>query len=156
MRYRVNKHDLAAAFGVSTQTIDAWLARGCPKPQRRGREQLFDLSSVLNWRLIHGQRYRSRVHERLHDAGHEAALLDGAWMLAFVAAPELLPAGVDADDIDEPARLLAWREALAAHPPAAAAMREFAAWLMEYVGADRAPYYLEGLPYARTLNQPGA
>lgn len=50
----LSKIDLAAALGVSTQTLDQWLGRGMPyvsKPGAGSRSYSFDLSEVLRWRL---------------------------------------------------------------------------------------------------------
>ena len=51
---RLSKIDLAAALGVSTQTLDQWLGRGMPfasKPGTGARAYAFDLSEVLRWRI---------------------------------------------------------------------------------------------------------
>ncbi len=49
----LSKADLAAAFGVSLPTIDAWLQRGMPYQQRgsRGQPWAFDLPNSIAWRL---------------------------------------------------------------------------------------------------------
>jgi len=50
----LSKIDLAAALGVSTQTLDQWLGRGMPyvsKPGTGSRSYQFNLSDVLRWRL---------------------------------------------------------------------------------------------------------
>lgn len=50
----LSKIDLAAALGVSTQTLDQWLGRGMPYVSRPGagsRAYRFDLSEVLRWRI---------------------------------------------------------------------------------------------------------
>ena len=50
----LTKIELAAALDVSTQTLDAWLARGMPFERRPGagaRTYAFDLAAVLRWRL---------------------------------------------------------------------------------------------------------
>ncbi len=48
----LNKTELAEAFQVSRNTVSAWVISGCPLVQRgkHGREALFDLSEVMQWR----------------------------------------------------------------------------------------------------------
>lgn len=48
----MNKAELAKAFDVSVNTIDKWLARGCPYVEKgtNGKEYEFDLKAVMAWR----------------------------------------------------------------------------------------------------------
>ena len=49
----VTRSGLAETFGVSTNTIDAWLRRGCPylaKPKKRGGSWQFNTATVYQWR----------------------------------------------------------------------------------------------------------
>lgn len=52
MLRRANKADVAVWFDVSTQTVDAWIRRGCPAIQRGrvGAPWVFDLRDVAEWR----------------------------------------------------------------------------------------------------------
>lgn len=49
---KVSRRDLAAVFGVSLPTVDAWVRQGCPFDQRggRGKEWTFDTADVARWR----------------------------------------------------------------------------------------------------------
>ena len=51
----VNRSALARIMGVSPQTIDAWLARGCPvlaEPEpAMNRHYRFDTAAVVRWRI---------------------------------------------------------------------------------------------------------
>jgi phage terminase Nu1 subunit (DNA packaging protein) len=49
---KVSRRDLAAIFGVSLPTIDAWVRAGCPYDQKggRGKEWTFDTADVARWR----------------------------------------------------------------------------------------------------------
>lgn len=49
---KVNRKQLAAVFGISLPTVDAWLRAGCPFDQRgaSGKEWIFDTAEVMRWR----------------------------------------------------------------------------------------------------------
>lgn len=50
---KVNRAELAAVFGVSLPTIDAWVRAGCPcdaKSNGRGSAWVFDTADVARWR----------------------------------------------------------------------------------------------------------
>lgn len=49
---KVNRRELAAVFGISLPTVDAWVRAGCPYDQRAaaGREWIFDTADVARWR----------------------------------------------------------------------------------------------------------
>lgn len=50
---KVNRAELAAVFGVSLPTVDAWVRAGCPydvKGQGKGRPWVFDTADVAAWR----------------------------------------------------------------------------------------------------------
>jgi len=49
---KVSRRDLAAIFGVSLPTVDAWVRQGCPYDARggRGKEWTFDTADVARWR----------------------------------------------------------------------------------------------------------
>ncbi len=46
----MTKAQVAALFGVSTRTVTAWVARGCPVTARPGRPHLFSEAEVRHWR----------------------------------------------------------------------------------------------------------
>ena len=46
----MNKQGLAKELGMSTNTIAAWLRRGCPVTKQGDGSYLFDLSQVQAWR----------------------------------------------------------------------------------------------------------
>lgn len=69
MGQKVNRSELAAAFGVALTTVDVWVRGGCPFDQRgsgKGKPWVFDIADVHNWHL---QRARS-------EAGGQALLLN--------------------------------------------------------------------------------
>ncbi|WP_052954873.1 terminase small subunit [Microvirga vignae] len=49
----VNRADLAALWGTSLPTIDAWVRQGCPFVKRgsKGKEWQFDTAAVAEWRI---------------------------------------------------------------------------------------------------------
>jgi Phage DNA packaging protein Nu1 len=47
---KLNKTDLAREFGVSLQTVDQWLHKGCPVLGREGAQLMFDSVRVTAWR----------------------------------------------------------------------------------------------------------
>lgn len=50
----VTRSDLAQIMGVTPQTIDNWLAKGCPfvaRPEGKNRTWQFDTAAVINWRV---------------------------------------------------------------------------------------------------------
>jgi len=49
---KVSRRDLAAIFGVSLPTVDAWVRVSCPYDQKggRGKEWTFDTADVARWR----------------------------------------------------------------------------------------------------------
>jgi len=51
-----NKSGVAEFFGVSVNTVDAWLRKGCPTLDKgdRGRAYVFDLLEVAKWRFCTG------------------------------------------------------------------------------------------------------
>lgn len=51
-RMKLNKAELAEAFGMSPQAVDGWIRRGCPAVQRgaRGTPWIFDVLEVARWR----------------------------------------------------------------------------------------------------------
>lgn len=56
---KVNRGELAATFGVTVVTIDAWLRAGCPFDERgagKGKPWVFDTADVAAWR-------EARAHE---------------------------------------------------------------------------------------------
>ncbi|MEN3257298.1 terminase small subunit [Sodalis endosymbiont of Spalangia cameroni] len=53
MAVLLNKSDMAASLGISVQAFDKW---GVIPTERRGREVLYDVKSVLENRLAHQQR----------------------------------------------------------------------------------------------------
>jgi phage terminase Nu1 subunit (DNA packaging protein) len=46
----LNRKDLAQIFGKSTNTITAWLTKGCPLLPKKGSELQFDAGAVIKWR----------------------------------------------------------------------------------------------------------
>lgn len=46
----LNRKDLAEIFGKSTNTITAWLTKGCPTLPKRGSELQLDLAEVIKFR----------------------------------------------------------------------------------------------------------
>ncbi|MEO7862070.1 MAG: hypothetical protein ABIU05_16895 [Nitrospirales bacterium] len=46
----MNKQCLAETCRVSTNTITAWIRRGCPSTKRKDGSYLFDLTAVKAWR----------------------------------------------------------------------------------------------------------
>lgn len=51
-RFTMNKRQLAIALGVSVNSVDKWILRGCPVVQRGGAGEpwAFDLAAVIRWR----------------------------------------------------------------------------------------------------------
>jgi len=50
---KVNRAELAATFGVSVVTVDAWVRNGCPSDVRgagKGKPWVFDTADVAAWR----------------------------------------------------------------------------------------------------------
>lgn len=50
---KVNRAELAAVFGVSLPTIDAWVRQGCPYDEKaggKGKSWVFDTADVAAWR----------------------------------------------------------------------------------------------------------
>ena len=77
----LSKIDLAAALGVSTQTLDQWLGRGMPyvsKPGTGSRSYRFDLSAVVRWRLDYerAQADASTEETDLEEAKRRRAVAD--------------------------------------------------------------------------------
>ncbi len=72
----VNRSEVAEIFGVSVDTISAWVKRGCPFVQegRKGIEWIFNTASVSKW-LVDGARgARPEPGEQLNiDRAYEEA-----------------------------------------------------------------------------------
>ena len=50
VRQLVTRPELSDLFGVTIDTIDAWVRKGCPVEQRgQGVESLYDFTSVAKW-----------------------------------------------------------------------------------------------------------
>ena len=52
LRHR-NRGEIAVMFGVSPQSVDAWIRRGCPVVERggRGKPAVMDVIAVAEWRF---------------------------------------------------------------------------------------------------------
>ena len=124
MIYETQKNHLAELFGVSTQAIDGWVLRGCPKPRKVGKTAMFNVLSVLRWRRCGA----SRKMDDAHSLGTEQAWHEVAWLLLAIADPAALPAAVvDADeDAEDRTQIAQWRERIARSPDAQAVLRELA------------------------------
>jgi len=68
---KVNRQQLAAVFGISLPTVDAWRRAGCPYLAKggSGREWTFDTADVAEWR-----EQRAREEASGSDVQDEAAL----------------------------------------------------------------------------------
>ena len=74
---KANKAGLAAFFGVSLPTVDAWIRRGCPVLQEgaTGVPWVFDLLAIADWRA-----------ERKPALPHDIELMSPRERLDFVRA----------------------------------------------------------------------
>ncbi|WP_054178608.1 terminase small subunit [Trabulsiella odontotermitis] len=69
MAVLLNKSDMASSLGISVQAFDKW---GVLPAQRKGREVLYDVKSVLENRLTHQQRKQQPDDE---NTDHDKQLL---------------------------------------------------------------------------------